>query len=147
MAINYPTSLDALTNPVDGDKTDNPNHADQHANENDILEALEAKVGVDSSAVVTSLDYIVNNDLVKKIGDTMSGDLLIYDPVNDGNPQLRIGSDDANEGHIQAVFDSGAQTLDYLLISTDSAGEGDIVFSPASVFVGIGTSNTRFCCN
>ena len=53
MAINYPTSLDALTNPVDGDKTDNPNHADQHANENDILEALEAKVGVDSSAVVT----------------------------------------------------------------------------------------------
>lgn len=61
MAINYPVSTDTLTNPTAGQKLNNPDHATQHANINDIAEALEAKVGVDSSAVVTSLDYLVKN--------------------------------------------------------------------------------------
>lgn len=34
-------------------------HADQHANVNDAVEALEAKVGVNGSAVTSSLDYKV----------------------------------------------------------------------------------------
>lgn len=70
----------------------------------------------------------------------MAGDLTNYEAVNDANPQIRIGSADADEGHIQAVFDSGAQTLDYLLISTDSAGEGDISLNPAG-FVGVTTTS------
>jgi len=69
---------------------------------------------------------------------TTSADFTLYEATNDANPEIRIGSADANEGHIQAVYDSGAQTLDYLEIKTDSAGEGDIVLSPASGFVGIG---------
>jgi hypothetical protein len=36
-------------------------HATQHADLNDAVEALEAKVGVDGSAVTTSLDYQVAN--------------------------------------------------------------------------------------
>jgi hypothetical protein len=67
-------------------------------------------------------------------------DITYYKTIANGNPELRIGSDDANEAHFKAMYDSGAQTLDYLLISTDSAGEGDIVLSPASGFVGIGTT-------
>lgn len=70
----------------------------------------------------------------------MGGDLTNYEATNDANPQIRIGSADANEAHIQAVYDSGAQTLDYLLISTDSGTEGDIVFSAAGN-VGIGTTD------
>lgn len=70
---------------------------------------------------------------------SMGGDLTNYIATNDANPQFRIGSADANEGHIQAFYDSGAQTLDYLLISTDSGTEGDIVLSPAGN-VGIGTT-------
>lgn len=57
MAINFPGSLDALTNPASSDKLNSPDHAVQHENVNDIAEALEAKVGVDSSAVTTSHDY------------------------------------------------------------------------------------------
>lgn len=56
--INFPTSLDTLSNPASGDALNaNGGHALQHANANDAIEALEAKVGVDSSAVTTSLSY------------------------------------------------------------------------------------------
>lgn len=57
MATSFPTSLDALTNPASGDTLNAPSHSTQHANSNDAIEALQAKVGVNSSAVTTSLDY------------------------------------------------------------------------------------------
>lgn len=61
MAINFPTSLDSLLNPNSSDSMNVVPHATQHANANDAIEALEAKVGVDSSAVTTSLDYMLKN--------------------------------------------------------------------------------------
>jgi len=57
MATNFPTSLDALTNPSGTDSMSSPSHAGQHADANDAIEALQAKVGVNSSAVATSHDY------------------------------------------------------------------------------------------
>ena len=57
MAISYPTSLDALTNPAAANPLNSPDHAVQHDDVNDAVEALEAKVGIDSSAVTTSIDY------------------------------------------------------------------------------------------
>jgi hypothetical protein len=59
MATNFPASLDTLTNPTSSDSLSSPSHSAQHANVNDAIEALQAKVGVDSSAVTTSLDYKV----------------------------------------------------------------------------------------
>jgi len=61
MAITFPTTLDTLTDPTASDKLNSVTvpHATQHADLNNIVEALEAKVGVDGSAVSTSLDYIV----------------------------------------------------------------------------------------
>jgi hypothetical protein len=59
MATNYPTGLDNLANPASTDELDAPSHSQQHANANDAIEALEAKVGVNNSAVTTSLDYRV----------------------------------------------------------------------------------------
>jgi hypothetical protein len=63
VATGFPTSLDALTNPTSTDALTSPSHADQHANANDAIEALQAKVGVNGSAVVASLDYKVNKPL------------------------------------------------------------------------------------
>ena len=65
MATNFPTSLDSLTNPSSGNTLNSPSHSTQHANANDAIEVLEAKVGVDNSAVTTSLDYKmrVNNPI------------------------------------------------------------------------------------
>lgn len=59
MATNFPTSLDTLTNPTSSDSLSSPSHSAQHANANDAIEALQAKVGADSSAVTSSLDYKV----------------------------------------------------------------------------------------
>lgn len=59
MTTNFPTNLDALTNPSPTDSMATVSHADQHADANDAIEALQAKVGVNSSAVTTSLDYRV----------------------------------------------------------------------------------------
>ncbi len=59
MTSNFPTSLDNLdpTRGTDSDRLSSPNHVTHHTNEDDAIEALEAKVGVDGSAVTTSLDY------------------------------------------------------------------------------------------
>ena len=61
MATNFPTSLDSLTNPTSSDSLSSPSHSAQHANSNDAIEALQAKVGVDGSADTNSLDFKVNN--------------------------------------------------------------------------------------
>jgi hypothetical protein len=61
MSISFPTSLDALTNPTTTSKLNSPSHAGQHSDANDAIEALEVKVGVDSSAVTTSLDYLLKS--------------------------------------------------------------------------------------
>lgn len=61
MAINFPVSLDTLTNPLGSDSMVAVPHADQHADANDAIEALQAKVGIDGSEDVNSLDYKVRN--------------------------------------------------------------------------------------
>ena len=69
MAINFPISLDALANPTATSDTNLVDHALQHSNENDAVEALEAKVGVNSSAVTSSLDYKINHLTASSITD------------------------------------------------------------------------------
>ena len=61
MSITYPTTIDSLTNPSSTDTLDSPSHAGQHSDLNDAVEALETKVGADSSVVTSSLDYKVTN--------------------------------------------------------------------------------------
>ena len=82
MATNFPTSLDSLTNPVAGDTLSSPSHAGQHTNANDAIEALEAKVGVNSSAVTTSLDYKVTQ--LETNGVTLTGTQTLTTPVVNG---------------------------------------------------------------
>ena len=65
MATNFPTNLDSLTNPTSTDSLANPDHATQHTNANDAIEALQAKVGVNGSAVTTTLDYKVSQTAPK----------------------------------------------------------------------------------
>lgn len=62
MTTAFPTDLDTFTNPTASDYLDDTGveHPDQHADANDAIEALEAKVGKDGSAVTSSLDYRVN---------------------------------------------------------------------------------------
>lgn len=57
MSTQYPNNLDALTNPSGGDAVATISHSSQHANANDAIEAIQAKLGVDNSVVTTSIDY------------------------------------------------------------------------------------------
>lgn len=59
MSTTFPTSLQDLdaTRGTSGQPLSSPNHITHHTTEDDTIEALQAKVGVDNSAVTTSLDY------------------------------------------------------------------------------------------
>ena len=58
LATNFPEDLDNLTNPASTDSLQG--HAQQHADVNDAIEAIQAKIGVDGSTDANSLDYRVS---------------------------------------------------------------------------------------
>src|SRR4030066_2498189 len=55
----YPTTLDDLdaSRGTASQKLNSPSHSTHHTNEDAVIEALEAKVGIDSSADTSSIDY------------------------------------------------------------------------------------------
>jgi hypothetical protein len=59
MSTTFPTSLQAFTNPTGSDSLNTPwiLHTDQHANINDTVEAIQAKIGIDWSWDTNSIDY------------------------------------------------------------------------------------------
>ncbi len=63
MSTTFPTSLQDLdsTRGTANQPLNSPSHVTHHALEDDTIEALQSKVGIDSSAVATSLDYILKN--------------------------------------------------------------------------------------
>lgn len=93
---NFPTSLDSLPNPTGSDLMENAtaalDHDVQHSNANDAIEALEAKVGINGSAVTTTHDYklsgVTGSDkAVSKTGtETLTNKTLTA-------PQINMGSD------------------------------------------------------
>lgn len=57
----FPISIDTLINPSDSDDTSTFDHAGLETTQNDAIEALETKVGINSSASTTSLDYLIKS--------------------------------------------------------------------------------------
>lgn len=59
MATNFPTSLDNFSNPGPSSNMDDPavQHDVQHANLNDAVSAIEARIGISGSSVSQSLEY------------------------------------------------------------------------------------------
>ena len=115
MSITYPTTKDSLTNPSGTDTLSGVDHADQHSDVNDAIEALETKVGVDSSAVVTSLDY-----LIKSASSTNPGHK---------HPEAKV-TVDISAGHDHDGTDSkliSVDDLDGSNLATDGFGVSDKV--------------------
>ena len=136
MATNFPTSLDALTNPVAGDSLSSPSHAGQHADANDAIEALQAKVGVNNSAVTTSIDYKLRNlDGSAITAGTMAGTVVnrleedwnIVASAATGTINLDVNTasvwyytSNASANHTINVRGNGSTTLSSLLAVGDS---------------------------
>lgn len=132
MAISFPTSLDSLTNPNSTDGQNSPSHSTQHGDANDAIEALEAKVGADSSAVTTSHDYKLSSitssaKAVSTTGDqSISGAKTFTKTVQ----TITTGTDaatvtfDLSAGNIHQVTLGGNRTL---ALSNGSAGQVFII--------------------
>lgn len=57
----YPTNLNTFLNPYPSDQR--AGHAQLHRDINAVVIALQAKLGIDASADITSIDYLVKNAL------------------------------------------------------------------------------------
>ena len=85
----------------------------------DGVSSIPALTGSTNNTIVTVTG---SNAIAGEATFTYDGsDLKILETTNDGSPSFTIGSADAESGKIQAVYDSGAQTLNYLEISTATA--------------------------
>jgi len=148
--INFPTSLDTLTNPNAGDNTSVVSHSLQHQNANDAIEALEAKVGVNSSAVTSSHDYklseVTGSDkAVSKTGtQTLTNKTLTAPTINGGtldsatitSPTVTVGSDAVGDIYTRDTGGSlariGAGTTGQVLTS-NGAGTKPTYQTPSTI--------------
>lgn len=86
MATNFPTSLDNFTNPGPTDRQNIAvaarTHSGMHADTFDAIEALQAKVGIDGSAVATSHAYkLAQLAGVQALGITALRALSLFSPT------------------------------------------------------------------
>ena len=81
MASNFPNNIDSITNPNATDPLSNPSHSEQHIIANTAIEALEAKVGIDGSTDVNSLDYKISQ--LEAAGGTTTVEVLGLQGNND----------------------------------------------------------------
>ena len=134
MTTNFPSSVDAFTNPTSNDTLDNPPHDQQHADINDAMEAVQTKIGVDNSAVTTSLDYLVRSAC----------------PVGSVMPFAGSSSPDATwlvcDG--SAISRTTYATLFAVLGTTSGSGDGSTTFNipnmKGRVPVGFDSGQTEF---
>jgi len=114
MATNFPGSLDTFTNPTSTDPVTSPSHADQHADANDAIEAVEAKVGTGATTPT-------------------SGDILLGDGVGT-SAWTALGTG-------VSTFLQTPSSANLLAAVTDETGTGALVFatSPTLVTPALGT--------
>ena len=126
MAISYPSSLDDFTNPASGDKLNSPSHSQQHIDINNAVEALEAKVGADSSAVTTSHDYkiaqlesgkqatLVSGTNIKTINSTSllgSGDITVGETPGGSDTQVQFNDGGSFGGDAGLTYNKTTKAL------------------------------------
>ena len=90
MATNFPTSADSLTNPTSSDTLDSPDHAGQHTDANDAIEAIQnalldgaplhiddanERVGIGTNSPSQKLE--VAGDILLNDGDIPDGGLVL----------------------------------------------------------------------
>lgn len=99
MATNFPSSLDdSTTIPVESANTKlSTNHVTAHQNIQDAIEAIEAKVGANSSAVTTSHDYKLStitgsNKAVSNNGGTLTSPIINLGSDAEGDTYYRNSS-------------------------------------------------------
>lgn len=134
MAISFPSSIDSFTNPSASSDTAVLSHASQHDNANDAITALENKVGVNSSAVTTSIDYLLKNTSSVDPGHkhTLTTSVTGTLPVANGG----TGSTTLTSGEVLL----GAGTSPITSVGTSGSGNIARVTSPAFTTPSLGAA-------
>jgi hypothetical protein len=122
----YPTTIDNFTNPASGDQLNSPSHSQQHIDINNAVEALEAKVGADSSAVTTSHDYkiaqlesgkqatLVSGTNIKTINSTSllgSGDITVGGTPGGSDTQVQFNDGGSFGGDAGLTYNKTTKAL------------------------------------
>lgn len=143
MATNFPTAIDDLSTSTGstGQPLSNPNHITAHTNQNDAIEALQTKVGVDSSVDTDSLDYKVAHVPVSSFSDfdvtaPSSNQIFSYNGTKWVNtlPNIKFGGTGADGA---LTITSGTTTIDLVgaqflvknYTSISITGTGKLAFS------------------
>ena len=146
MAINYPTSLDSFTNPSASSLLTSPSHAQQHADINDAMEAVQTKLAIGNTLVGTYTAYTPTftgltigngtvtsafcrvNDFVHyyaevTLGSTSSvtGAVFVSVPVNVNAGMLASGSDNSAYIYGTASYTDQGSSVNYGWITSASA--------------------------
>ena len=113
MSTLFPNNLDDATSlPVEAASTAlSVNHVTAHQNVQDAIEAIEAKVGVDSSAVTTSHDYklsaVTGSDKALKSGTSTQS----VTGLTLASPKITVGSDAVGDLHYVSNVDGTQSRL------------------------------------
>jgi hypothetical protein len=121
MASTFPTSKDSLLNPSSKDEL--VGHAEQHANANDAIEALENVVGITNSTDSNSLTYKINS-LSASVGTLANTSASIETLMGlEGNNDLTVAGIQ-NKTTIDSYASADYRTASYALqIVKTSTGE------------------------
>ncbi len=119
---NFPVSLDQFNNPTSSTKTNAPgfDHAEQHANANDAIEALQSKIGIDQSLDEESIDFKIRRLLSRRLVNETFG-------VGVGN-KTRFALDFAPIGDSLILVDGAVQSAH---VSETTPGNFVVVFGSA----------------
>jgi hypothetical protein len=104
MASTFPTSLDTFTNPTATSLLTSPSHAQQHADINDAVEALEAKVAIGNTVLGTYTAYTPTFLNVTAGNGTTSGAYCRVNSFVHYYGSFTLGSTSAVTGAISIVL-------------------------------------------
>ena len=103
------------------------------------VDAIDATTESTIEAALDTLSNLASATALTTIGSAgattnfAAGDVTFFNPVNNGNPTLSLGSDSNERLKITSTYDSGAQTLDKVTFETaaasSSSDKGKYVFN------------------
>lgn len=124
---NYPASIQTAVDPTATDQVGAFDHAGLETFQNDSIDALKAKVGVDGSAVTTSHDY--------KLGEVTSTDKAVGKTATQTlanktltAPKIATGGFIADEnGNEQIEFATTASAVNHIKVTNSATGNATTV--------------------
>lgn len=114
MATSYPEALDNFTNPTSTTSVGALSHAAQHAAANDAIEAIQLKLGINSSSdsqsidnILTTLKNFVDNITTADVAEDVANRYFTNDRAYDA---IKLALDGGSHVNIEFTYDDATRT-------------------------------------